>query len=120
MCCLIAIPSVQKPKTRQPITKTTEKARERFTAHTHTREVCLDLFFLGKKEPDAHKHLRAKIETIETTRMSDIPRGDNHDDAGDGDDGIHNQYHSTDPIGLPSKTVLGCTIDVRSCICIER
>ena len=100
--------------------KTTEKARERFTAHTHTREVCLDLFFLGKKEPDAHKHLRAKIETIETTRMSDIPRGDNHDDAGDGDDGIHNQYHSTDPIGLPSKTVLGCTIDVRSCICIER
>lgn len=53
--------------------------------------------------------------------MSDIPRGDNHDDAGDdGDDGIHNQYHSTDLIGLPSKTVLGCAIDVRSCIFIDR
>ena len=56
-----------------------------------------------------------QFETIKTTRMSDIPRGDNHDDAGDdGDDDNHNQYHSTDPKGLPSTNVLGCTIDVRS------
>ena len=56
-----------------------------------------------------------QFETIKTTRMSDIPRGDNHDDAGDdGDDDNHNRYHSTDPKGLPSTNVLGCTIDVRS------